>query len=684
MPASVKRFVALLFFCFCGYAYASGAGSVTILGGERFNDSVGLWDSGTVSVSINGYLKSVSYGQFSTPASIASAIAAKFSSDCYGPANAKATPDGMIYVKVRNGGQLTDLSVNTYSSMSFSGSTNTSISPTSIVATIGSTQLLLGGSTNIDVQVSCNSACGQVDYRIDGSEWGILGLDGNGHASATTPTNLAPGLHNVIVKFGGNGAYTSAVSNPVSFTISNSSTPTSPIGLYSYDISSYASNGNVQAYSDSVNGNWFNIGYDGLNRLKTASQSVNGTTQYLCWNYDSFGNRTAQAVSGSPCSDPPPTSSYNANNRDQGLQYNAAGGVLNDGQNQYLYDAEGRICAVQYQVMAGLQGMIGYVYDAEGRRVAKGTIHQWSCDVSSNGFQETAGYIVGPNNEQMAETNASGEWAHSNVYANGELIATYTPSGMSFHINDWLSTRRIDMDPFGNLGASYQSMPFGELVNPGQSLGSTEHFFTGKERDAESGLDYFGARYYASSMGRFMSPDPGWFFATNPSDPQSWNIYAYARNNPLSFVDPDGYDCVYLNNAGTDVDRDKDGNPTGIDQNSNSGECGKNGGYWVDGTVTKVTLYTNSNDVGLSGMWETGANAGQQTDSYYSNVSANGPGGVNLLSLDDSAFGDYRPLQNVLYYRQPGSLASSQSSFWIALVRTRWWRCSGLEPRCGV
>ena len=175
---------------------------------------------------------------------------------------------------------------------------------------------------------------------------------------------------------------------------------------------------------------------------------------------------------------------------------------------------------------------------------------------------------------------------------------------------------------------------------------------TGKERDTESGNDYFGARYYSSAMGRFMSPDPGWFFATNPSDPQSWNIYAYARNNPLSFIDPDGYDCVYLNNAGTDVDRDKDGNPTGIDQNSNSGECGKNGGYWVDGTVTNVNLYTNSNDVGLSGMWKTGSNAGQQTDSYYNNVSSNGPGGVDLLSLPDSSFGEYRPLQNVLYYRE--------------------------------
>jgi RHS repeat-associated protein len=61
--------------------------------------------------------------------------------------------------------------------------------------------------------------------------------------------------------------------------------------------------------------------------------------------------------------------------------------------------------------------------------------------------------------------------------------------------------------------------------------------FTGKERDTESGNDYFGARYYASSMGRFMSPD--WSAKEDPvpyaqlDDPQSLNLYSYVRNNPL-------------------------------------------------------------------------------------------------------------------------------------------------------
>ncbi len=65
--------------------------------------------------------------------------------------------------------------------------------------------------------------------------------------------------------------------------------------------------------------------------------------------------------------------------------------------------------------------------------------------------------------------------------------------------------------------------------------------FTGKERDAETGLDYFGARYYSGAQGRFTSPDPK-LFPDAVYDPQSWNKYGYVRNNPLRLVDPDGED----------------------------------------------------------------------------------------------------------------------------------------------
>jgi RHS repeat-associated protein len=56
----------------------------------------------------------------------------------------------------------------------------------------------------------------------------------------------------------------------------------------------------------------------------------------------------------------------------------------------------------------------------------------------------------------------------------------------------------------------------------------------------ETGLDYFGARYFSGAQGRFTSPDKP-FADQHPSDPQSWNLYSYTRNNPLRFVDLDGH-----------------------------------------------------------------------------------------------------------------------------------------------
>lgn len=63
--------------------------------------------------------------------------------------------------------------------------------------------------------------------------------------------------------------------------------------------------------------------------------------------------------------------------------------------------------------------------------------------------------------------------------------------------------------------------------------------FTGKERDAETGLDYFGARYFSGAQGRFTTVDPS-MLSTVMANPESWNRYAYALHNPLRYVDPNG------------------------------------------------------------------------------------------------------------------------------------------------
>ena len=67
-------------------------------------------------------------------------------------------------------------------------------------------------------------------------------------------------------------------------------------------------------------------------------------------------------------------------------------------------------------------------------------------------------------------------------------------------------------------------------------------FLTSKERDIETGLDYFGARYYASTQGRFTSTDPKPVTKESFLNPQRWNLYVYVNNNPLSAVDPNGAD----------------------------------------------------------------------------------------------------------------------------------------------
>lgn len=69
-------------------------------------------------------------------------------------------------------------------------------------------------------------------------------------------------------------------------------------------------------------------------------------------------------------------------------------------------------------------------------------------------------------------------------------------------------------------------------------------FITGYERDNETDLDYARARYYGNSLGRFTSPDPLYIEYRRLPFPQAWNLYAYTRNNPLTFVDPDGLEVA--------------------------------------------------------------------------------------------------------------------------------------------
>jgi RHS repeat-associated protein len=149
----------------------------------------------------------------------------------------------------------------------------------------------------------------------------------------------------------------------------------------------------------------------------------------------------------------------------------------------------------------------------------------------------------------------------TSLYTNGATINNVVLSGASgggsssaqihWLVTDQLGTPRMVFDQTGSLAnmSRHDYLPFGEeiyagtggrTVPQGYTLSdNVRQKFTSKERDNETGLDFFEARYYASTQGRFTSPDEFWK-DSQVGDPQSWNKYAYVRNNPLRYIDPEG------------------------------------------------------------------------------------------------------------------------------------------------
>jgi RHS repeat-associated protein len=108
-----------------------------------------------------------------------------------------------------------------------------------------------------------------------------------------------------------------------------------------------------------------------------------------------------------------------------------------------------------------------------------------------------------------------------------------------YHLDAVGSVRAVT-NQAGQVVRTHEYFPFGDGPDPLPASGQDALRFTGKERDAETGLHYFGARYYGARGGRFTTVDPVLDTDTASIDPQQWNRYAYARNNPLRYTDPDG------------------------------------------------------------------------------------------------------------------------------------------------
>jgi RHS repeat-associated protein len=426
---------------------------------------------------------------------------------------------------------------------------------------------------------------------------------GNGTPSITPSTNSVCTVSGNTVTYTGTGVctltasasattdYAAATGDSQSFTIGATALQAN-VAIYSYT-ASYDGVGNVIGSTDTVNGSWnMNGGYDALNRLALATQTpANGSTQYYCWAYDDFGNRLQQEVSslsfqsgsGGPNACNPQlngtlatdlNSFTNTNGVDPGTNqiqstnargvvatpgYDASGDMLSDGANTYVYDAEGRVCAVESTPLPGNTVMTGYIYDAEGTRVAKGAITSMSCDPATNGFtmtgNNTGTYVLDQGGQELTQLSGSGAWQRTNVFGGGKQLATYDPMGLHFQIEDALGTRRMQTNADGQPETDILSLPYGDQLStppdqyaPATADDATPLHFTGKERDTESGNDYFGARYYESVVGRWLSPD--WSAKIMPvpyaklDNPQSLNLYAYVFNNPLKGIDLDGHmDC---------------------------------------------------------------------------------------------------------------------------------------------
>jgi RHS repeat-associated protein len=221
-----------------------------------------------------------------------------------------------------------------------------------------------------------------------------------------------------------------------------------------------------------------------------------------------------------------------------GITYDALGNMLTDGLGStYTWDAENRLIKV---VNSG--GTYNYTYDAEGRRVKT---------ASTEFLYDLAGRAVTLLNA------TTGGWAYGEIYAGGRHFATYSGATTNFLHSDWTGTKRVMTSITGAPSQTCTSLPFGD----GPTCTGTEwdfNHFTDDIHDGEDNLEHTWFRPLSTTQGRFTASDP-YPGSMDLRNPQSLNRYSYVLDNPLSFIDPLGLECVTFDN-GT-VGDDGNGSP---------------------------------------------------------------------------------------------------------------------------
>jgi RHS repeat-associated protein len=308
--------------------------------------------------------------------------------------------------------------------------------------------------------------------------------------------------------------------------------------------------------------------YDQLNRLTAATTS--GSTTFpkwgLAWSYDRYGNRLTQdIVAGSAYSNllTFSASSGALTNRPDGYSFDAAGNMLVDGVNPSLvYDNEGRLINAN-------NGAATYTYDDNGYRVKK------TVGGNTTTYIFSSGQVIAEYDNGAAATSPTREY----IYGDQGKVAQITATDTTYYHPDHLSVR-LTTNSAGTKVIEQGHFPFGELWY--QLGGSTAFRFTSYEHDNETSNEYALARYYLNRFGRFMAPDPAGSTASSPSNPQSWNLYAYSLNNPINNVDPDGRECVWDDGSYDSADDPDTGDPT---------KCEDAGGTWFSHDIFANSPY---------------------------------------------------------------------------------------------
>lgn len=155
-------------------------------------------------------------------------------------------------------------------------------------------------------------------------------------------------------------------------------------------------------------------------------------------------------------------------------------------------------------------------------------------------------YIYSFDGRLMQVYDVLGALLKDYIYMGDRLVAEYDHVGQRFlyYTPDQINSTRVVTDGTGTVVYSAAHDPYGGIQQTWVSAYDPMPKFSGKERDSESGLDYFGARYYDKNRYRFISVDPAVNVNASVRNPQRWHLFAYCMNNPTAFIDPDGEDLV--------------------------------------------------------------------------------------------------------------------------------------------